>query len=80
MTQNQKDALNQEIKRVHGNLGGYKKIHSSTQHGFDLNTFHQNCANHEITIMLCKTNFGKIIGAYSPMKWRKYNATTITGG
>jgi len=30
--------------------------------------------------MLCKTNFGKIIGAYSPMKWKSYGRTAITGG
>ena len=30
--------------------------------------------------MLCKTNFGKIIGGYSPMKWKKYEHEPITGG
>jgi hypothetical protein len=30
--------------------------------------------------MLCKTNFGKIIGAYSPMKWKNYRETAIKGG
>jgi hypothetical protein len=30
--------------------------------------------------MLCKTNFGKIIGGYSPMKWKNYGYTAITGG
>ena len=30
--------------------------------------------------MVCKTNFGKIIGGYSPMKWNDYDHTQITGG
>lgn len=30
--------------------------------------------------MLCETNFGKIIGGYSPMKWETYSNKKITGG
>ena len=49
-------------------------------HGLLTSTIHQNCVNHDITIMLTKSNFGKIVGGYSPMKWENYSFKVITGG
>ena len=59
--------MNDNMKSVLQNIKGYTKIYSSTIDGFDLNTFHEKCKNHTRTIIISKSNFGKILGGYSPM-------------
>jgi len=61
----------------------YKKIYSSIIDGMDGITFIEKCKNYEKTIVVAKSNFGKILGGYSPMKWRNFHGKpwkTVTGG
>ena len=59
--------MNDYMKSVLQNIKGYTKIYTSTTDGFNLNTFHEKCKNHTRTIIISKSNFGKILGGYSPM-------------
>jgi len=62
-------------------IKGYSKIYSSSVDGFNSDTFREKCKNHVHTICIARSNFGKILGGYSPMKWANYNVwTKITGG
>ena len=72
--------MNDYMKSVLQNIKGYKKIYTSTTDGFNLNTFHEKCKNHKHTIIISKSNFGKILGGYLPMQWKNNGGTQITGG
>ena len=43
------------------------KIYCSIIDGFNENTFHEKCKNHQHTIAISWNNFEKIVGGYSPM-------------
>ena len=63
------------------NIKGYTKIYSSSVDEFKPSTFHEKCTNHVYTITIARSNFGKILGGFSPMKWQNYNCwIEITGG
>ena len=42
----------------------------SSEDGWDRKKFLLNAKNYDDTLILIKTNFGRIIGAYSPEKWQ----------
>jgi hypothetical protein len=48
--------------------------------GFNVDTFHEKCKNYVHTICIDSSNFSKILGGYSPMKWEKFGDTPIVGG
>ena len=62
------------------NIKGYSKIYSSSVDGFNGDIFREKCKNHVHTISIARSNFGKILGGYSPMKWENFGWTKITGG
>ena len=68
------------MKNALDNISGYTKIYSSSVDGFNTKTFHEKCKNYIHTIILVKSNFGKILGGYLPMKWENFGNVTITGG
>ena len=57
------------MKNALDNISGYTKIYSSSVDVFNTKTFHEKCKNYIHTIILAKSNFGKILGGYLPMKW-----------
>ena len=65
---------------VLANIKGFKKIFSSSQDGYNENTFYEKCINHQHTIVLLNSNNGKILGGYSPMKWANFGPTQVAGG
>jgi hypothetical protein len=72
--------MNEYMKSVLPNIKGYTKIYSSTVDGFNGDIFRNKCKNHLHTICISRSNFGKILGAYSPMKWANFSWTTVAGG
>ena len=72
--------MNEYIVSILNNIKDYTKIYSSSLDGLNVNTFHEKCKNHEHTICISKSNHGKILGGYSPMKWVNCGWTTVTGG
>ena len=72
--------MNEYMKNILQNIKGYTKIYSSSLDGFKINTFHEKCKNYQHTITISRSNFEKILGAYSPMKWANFGYTKITGG
>ena len=72
--------MNEYMKSVLANIKGYTKIYSSTIDGFNGDTFHEKCKSHTHTICISRSNFGKILGGYSPMQWKHFSYTTVTGG
>jgi hypothetical protein len=62
------------------NIRGYKIIYSSIIDGFDQNLFQKKCKSHTHTICISRSNFGKILGAYSPMQWKNDGHERVTGG
>jgi hypothetical protein len=72
--------MNEYMQSVLANIKGYTKIYSSSVDGYNLNTFHTKCEKHSHTIIITKSNFAKILGGYSPMKWKNFESTVVTGG
>jgi len=72
--------MNDYMKSVLKNIKGYTKIYSSSAEGFNQTTFRDKCKNHVHTICVARSNFGKILGGYSPMKWANFDYTKVTGG
>ena len=68
--------MNEYMQSVLKNIKGYTKIYSSSEDGFDGNKLHEKCKNHEHTIVISKSNFAKILGGYSSIKWQKFEAFT----
>ena len=57
-----------------------EKIYSANLGKIDLEKFHENCKNHEITLSLAKSNYNKVIGFLCPMKYMNRGWTKVTGG
>ena len=72
--------MNNYMRSVLAKIKGYTKIYSSNIDGFNENTFRVKCKNHVHTICIAKSIHGKILGAYSPMKWTNFSSTLVTGG
>ena len=72
--------MNEYMKSVLPNIKGYTKIYSSSMDGFNGDIFREKCKNHQHTICISRSDFGKILGGYSPMKWEDFRNKTITGG
>ena len=73
--------MNDYMRSVLPNIEKYTKIYSSSIDGFNGDTFRDKCKNHQHTITIAKSNYNKILGGYSPMKWQNYtNWTVVTGG
>ncbi len=68
------------IKSLLENAKGYTKIYSSSVDGFNGDIFREKCKNYLHTLTISKSNFGKILGGYLPMKWTKFSWTKVTGG
>ncbi len=45
----------------------------ASEHSFSAASFHKYCDNIPNTFTLIKTNYGKIIAAYTPIIWDKSN-------
>ena len=41
----------------------------ASEHHFQASDFHQHCDNIDHTLVLVKTEFGKILGGYTPLRW-----------
>jgi hypothetical protein len=50
---------------------GIKLLFKASQNGFLAGKFHQICDGIFNTVTLIKTEFGKIIGGYTPLKWKR---------
>ena len=50
-------------------MTGFTKVYSSNSDGYNGDTFRDKCKNYEKTIVIVKSNHGKIIGCYHPIKW-----------
>ena len=72
--------MNDYMRSVLPNIEKYTKIYSSSIDGFNGDTFRDKCKNHQHTITIAKSNYNKILGGYSPMKWQNFNYTVVTGG
>jgi len=44
-------------------------LYKASKDGFDCKFFHQLCDNKGPTIVIVYTNFGKVIGGYTPLNW-----------
>ncbi len=72
--------MNDYMRSVLPNIEKYTKIYSSSIDGFNGDTFRDKCKNHQHTITIAKSNYNKILGGYSPMKWQNFKYTIVTGG
>ena len=72
----------EEIKNIYPGMKNLKKLYSTEKFGkIDTVKFHESCVNHEITFSFAKSNYNKVIGFLSPMKWRFMDFwTRIPGG
>ena len=68
------------MQSVLANIKYYKKIYSSNVNGFNGDIFREKCKDYVHTITIARSNFSKILGGYSPMKWANFDHTPITGG
>jgi hypothetical protein len=48
-----------------------KLLFRASDHGFSSESFHKFCDHIPHTLVLIKTNYNKIIGGYTPLKWNK---------
>lgn len=46
-----------------------KLIFRASEHGFMAAKFHEHCDGQKDTFTLIKTEFGKIIAGFTPVKW-----------
>lgn len=55
----------------------FKLLFRASQHNFESSKFHQLCDGKENTLTLIKTEFGKIIGGFTPLAWESKNPAEI---
>ena len=46
-----------------------QRIFKASEHGFKVSAFHERCDNKEDTLVLIKTEFGKVIGGFTHYPW-----------
>jgi hypothetical protein len=46
-----------------------KLLYRATRDGFESANFHKRCDNIPGTVVIAKTSFDKVIGAYTPISW-----------
>ena len=51
----------------------FKLLFRASEHNFEAKAFHEYCDGKPQTILLVKTNYGKIIGGYTPIEWQSIN-------
>jgi len=44
-------------------------LYRASKHEFSIRKFHQICDREENTFTIIKTEFGKLIGGFTPLKW-----------
>lgn len=44
-------------------------MYRASENNFSIAKFHQNCDNKSDTLVIAKTEFGRIVGGYTPLKW-----------
>ena len=44
-------------------------LYRGSKNEFSVEKFHQKCDGKEDTITIVETQFGKVIGGYTPLKW-----------
>lgn len=47
----------------------FKLLYRASENNFSASKFHQICDGKGDTMIVAKTEFGKIIGAFSPLRW-----------
>lgn len=47
-----------------------KLLYRASQHQFSISKFHQICDNEDNTFTIIKTEHGKHIGGFTPLKWK----------
>jgi hypothetical protein len=46
-----------------------KLLYRASEHEFNIKKFHELCDEEENTFTIIKTEFGKLIGGFTPLKW-----------
>jgi len=68
------------LLKYHSNNIDIKLIHSTNFVGWSGEQVWKDCADFEISIVLIETNFDKIIGFYSPLKWENRGEFKLQNG
>jgi hypothetical protein len=50
-------------------IAEFKLLYRASENNFSCFKFHQNCDGKENTLVVAKTEFGKVIGGYTPYAW-----------
>jgi len=59
------------------NVKSIKQIFVASDYEFNINRYYELCGNLSSTIIICRTNGDKVIGAYSPLS---FNPTKSKSG
>ena len=47
----------------------FEFLFSASSNQFSANKFHKKCDKYHHTLVICKTECGKIVGGYTPLSW-----------
>ena len=47
----------------------FKLLYRASENNFSCHKFHQECDGKENTLVVAKTEFGKVIGGFTPLRW-----------
>jgi hypothetical protein len=49
----------------------YELLYRASQNNFEVKKFWEKCNGAANTVTLIRTNFGKVIGGFTPLSWKK---------
>jgi hypothetical protein len=51
------------------NLKSFELLYRASEHNFDIKKFHEKCDSVPNTLVLIETEFGRVLGGYTPIPW-----------
>lgn len=51
-------------------------LYRASENGFSTPVFYDKCSNIPNTVIIAKTENGKIIGGFTPIPWKRYDTAT----
>ena len=58
-------------------MAEFKLLYRASENDFSVAKFHKNCDNKSDTLIIAKTEFGRVVGAYTPLKWNSNAANYV---
>ena len=76
--ENKKMVATWVFETLKANQGPFKLLYRGSRDGFSTKNFHEKCDNKGPTVMIIKSNYGKVFGGFTDISWDSSNSWKTT--